>query len=140
MRPPVKDNVRRVNGIISLRLDRLIDHNLEDLVDVPIQLSLSQSPLSLVMNDFASMDATNGNPIDSSPSRPTDLVAPTETRQDKPKEENESTQPSTIMRVHKPIAPFSNRIRNEKDHPHVDKIRDTFSQAKINISLLDAIH
>ena len=32
-----------------------------------------------------------------------------------------------------------NRLRNKKNQPHVDKIRETFSQVKINILLLNAI-
>ena len=36
MRPPTYDNVEGVNAISSLRLGRLINHNSEDLVDVPI--------------------------------------------------------------------------------------------------------
>ena len=47
MRPPIHDNVKRVNVITSPRSGRLIDHNLEDLVDVPVELSLSLSPPSL---------------------------------------------------------------------------------------------
>jgi len=78
MHPPVQDNVKRVNTITSLRSSRLIDHSLEDLVDVPFQLSPSLSPPSLSENDSISRDATDGTPIDLSP--PTNLVDPTKTR------------------------------------------------------------
>ena len=85
MRPLVQDNVKKVNAIASLRSSHLIDYNLEDLVDVPIQLSLSLSPPSLHENDSASRDATVGTPINSSRSRPTDLVDHKETKQDESK-------------------------------------------------------
>jgi len=66
MRPPIQDNVKRVNAITSLRSGHLIDHNLEDLVDVPVEFSPSLSPPSLT--DSASKDATDNTPIDPSPS------------------------------------------------------------------------
>jgi len=65
---PAHDNVKRVNAVTSLRLGRLIDHNLEDLVDVPVNLSPTLSPPSPPENDFTSRDATDGTPITSFPS------------------------------------------------------------------------
>ena len=50
--------MKRVNAATSFGSGRLIDHYLKDLVDVPIQLSLSLSPPSLPVNDFAFRDAT----------------------------------------------------------------------------------
>jgi len=111
--PPVHDNVKRVNAITSLRLSHLIDHSLEDLVDIPIPLSSSLSPPSVSENDSVSRDATEGTPIDSSPSQPTDLVDPEETKQDESKMGNDT--PLTDERVHKPTTPFPNRLRNRKD-------------------------
>ena len=67
MRPLVQNNVKRVNAITSLRSGRLIDHNLEDLMNVLDQFSQSLSPPSPPDNDSASRDATNGTPIDFSP-------------------------------------------------------------------------
>ena len=66
MRPSIQDNVKRVNAITSLRSGRLINHSLEDLMDVPVELSPSLSPPSL--SDSASRDATDSTPIDLSPS------------------------------------------------------------------------
>ena len=40
------------------------------------------------------------------------------------------------MQVQKPIA----GLKGEKDQEHIDKIKETFSQVKINIPLLDTIH
>ena len=137
MRPSVQDNVKRVNTITSLRSGRLIDHNLEDLVDVPVQFSPSLSPSTPPENTSTSGDATDGTPID--PSRPTDLVDPEETKQDEYKKGDDTSQPSTVKRVHKPTATFPNKLRNKKDQTHIDKIRETFSQVKINILLLNAI-
>ena len=70
IRPLVQNTMKRVDVITSLRPGRLIDHNLEDLVDVPVELSLSLSPPSL--SDSALKDATDSTPIDPSPSQPTD--------------------------------------------------------------------
>jgi len=67
------------------------------------------------------------------------LVDPEETNQDESKKADDTSQPSSIKQIHKPVAPFLNRLRNKKDQTHIDKIRETFSQVKINISLLDAI-
>jgi len=68
MRPPVQDNVKRVNAITSLRSGRLIDHSLEDLVDVLVEFSRSLSPPTPSDIDSTSRDATDGIPIDPSPS------------------------------------------------------------------------
>jgi len=94
MRPPIQDYVKR--PITSLRSSRLIDHNLEDFVNVPIQLSLPLSPLSLLDNDSTYRDATDDTPTNSSPSRPINLVDPKETNQDESKEEDDTSQSSTV--------------------------------------------
>ena len=70
--PLAQDNVKRVNARTSLTSDRLIDHNLEDLMDVLVQLSPSLSPPSLPHKD--ARNVTYGNPIDSSPSQYTNLL------------------------------------------------------------------
>jgi len=108
-------------------------------VDVLVELfSISVSTISLY-NDSTSRDATDDTPIDPSPSRPTDLVDLEETKQDESKKRDDISQPSSVERSHKPVASFPNRLRKKKDQTHVDKIRETFSQVKINIPLLDAI-
>jgi len=85
MHPLVQDNVKRVNSITSVKSSRLIDHNSEDLVDVPVELSSSLSPPALSDNDSSSRNATDGTLIDPSPSCPTDLVDLEETKQDESK-------------------------------------------------------
>ena len=64
--PLAQGNVKRVNVITSLRSGCLIYHNLKDLVDVPVELSPSLSPLSLSDNDFACRDATDSTLIEPS--------------------------------------------------------------------------
>jgi len=85
--------VKRVNAITSLRLGRLIDHNLENLVDVPVQFSSSLSPPPLSDNDSAFRDATDGTLTNPYPSRPIDLVNPSETKQDESKKGDDTSQP-----------------------------------------------
>ena len=108
-------------------------------MDVPIQFSPSLSPPSFPKNNFASRDATAGTTIDSSPSPPIGLVDPSKTKQEESKKGYDTSQPSTTKRIYKPLAPFPDKLRNKKDQTHVDKIRETFSQTKINILLLDAV-
>ena len=128
-----------VNAITSLRSGYLIYYNLEDLINVPIQLSPSLTPPSFPKNDYALRDATASIPINSSFSWPTNLVDHKETKDEESRKGDDSSQPLTVEQVHKPTAPFPNRLRNKKDHAHVDKIRETFYQVKINIPLLDVI-
>jgi len=46
-----------------------------------------------------------------------------------------STPPKSIPTA----SPFPNQLKGKKSQTHVDKIREVFSQVKINIPLLDAI-
>ena len=41
--------------------------------------------------------------------------------------------------VHKLIAPFPNRLRNNNKNMHMEKILEMFNQVKLNVPLLDAI-
>ena len=41
--------------------------------------------------------------------------------------------------VHQLIVPFSNKLKSNKQNPHMDKIIEIFNQVKINVPLLDAI-
>jgi len=43
----------------------------------------------------------------------------------------------STSQVHKPIVPFPNRLKNNKQNPHMDKIIEIFNQVKINVPLLD---
>jgi len=55
-----------------------------------------------------------------------------------PSSAKDSSLPPSAERAHKPLYPFSYRLK-KKDQGHIDKMRETFSQVKINIPLLDAI-
>ena len=96
-------------------------------MDVPIQFSPSLSLPSLLENDSTTRDVIEGTLIDSLPFSRTDLVDPRKTKQEESKKGDDTSQPLTVERIHKPVALFSNRLRNKKDQTHVDNIRETFS-------------
>ena len=45
----------------------------------------------------------------------------------------------STSQVYKPIVSFPNRLKNNKQNPHMDKIIEIFNQVKIDVSLLDSI-
>ena len=94
--------------VTSLRSSHLIDHHLHDLMHVLIQVSPSLSLPYLPEYNYAFMNAIEGTPIDSSSSRPANLVDLKETNQNESKDEDDTYQPSIIEWVNKPIAPFPN--------------------------------
>jgi len=56
-----------------------------------------------------------------------------------PSQSDESEKDTSASQVHKPIVPFPNKLKNNKQNPYMDKIIEIFNQVKINVSLLDAI-
>ena len=53
---------------------------------------------------------------------------------------DKSEKDKSSSQVHKPIAPFPNRPKNNsKQNAHMKKILEMFNQVKINVPLLDAI-
>ena len=52
---------------------------------------------------------------------------------------DESKKDKSASKVHKPIVSFSNKLKNNKQNLHMDKIIEIFNQVKVNVSLLDAI-
>ena len=46
--------------------------------------------------------------------------------------------PSSCKKIQTLLPPFLHRLK-KKDQDHIEKMRETFSQVKINIPLLDAI-
>jgi len=56
-----------------------------------------------------------------------------------PSKSDESKTDKSTSQVHKPIVPFCNRLKNNKQNPHMDNIIEIFNQVKINVPLLDAI-
>ena len=57
----------------------------------------------------------------------------------KPFKSDESEKNKSTSQVHQHIVPFPNRLKNNKQNPHMDKIIEIFNQVKINLPLLDAI-
>jgi len=45
----------------------------------------------------------------------------------------------STSQVHQPIVPFPNRLKNNKQNSHMNKIIEIFNQVKINVVLLDDI-
>jgi len=56
-----------------------------------------------------------------------------------PSKSDESKKDKSTSQVHKPIVPFPNKLKNNKQNPHMDKIIEIFNQVKINVPLFDAI-
>ena len=56
-----------------------------------------------------------------------------------PSRSDESKKDKSISQVHKPLALFPNRLKNNKQNAHMYKIIEIFNQVKINMPLLDAI-
>jgi len=50
-----------------------------------------------------------------------------------------SDKDTTTDQVHKPVASFPNRLRNNNKNMHMEKIFEMFNQVKLNVPLLDAI-
>jgi len=148
--------VRKVNAVISLHSDREINNqvrNPNEPCRYPRQIfqnSSSSSPPSSPETSSSSKpdDGTDGvfNDSDTSPS----LESPSEKDEFKKKDSFESVDPSCSKslsssssrfssdKVHIHLPPFPHRLK-KKDQAHVEKMRETFSQVKINIPLLDAI-
>ena len=77
--------------------------------------------------------STPSNPIQHNHTQASTSSSSNPSKPDEP-ETNKST-----SQVYKPIVPFSNRLKNNKQNPHMDKIIEIFNQVKINVPLLDAI-
>ena len=56
-----------------------------------------------------------------------------------PSKSDESETDKSTSQVHQPIVPFPNKLKNNKQNSHMDKIIKIFNQVKINVPLLDAI-
>jgi len=56
-----------------------------------------------------------------------------------PSKSDESEIDKSTSQVHQPIVQFPNRLKNNKQNPHMDKIIEIFNQVKINVSLLDVM-
>jgi len=56
-----------------------------------------------------------------------------------PSKSDESEKDMSTSQVHQPTLPFPNRLKNNKQNSHMDKIIEIFNQVKINLSLLNSI-
>ena len=49
------------------------------------------------------------------------------------------TKDKTAEQVHKPVAPFTNRLRDNNKNMYMEKMLEMFNEVKLNVPLLDAI-
>jgi len=145
------ESMRKVNAAISLRSGREIDNQVRSPNEpcrYPHQFfEKSSSFFSPTGSSSESGDATDGVPNDSdtfhhspeSSSKKDELEKKDTSKSVDPSpSKGHSSSPSSSEKVHMPFPPFPHRLK-KKDQAHVEKMRDTFSQVKINIPLLDAI-
>jgi len=53
-----------------------------------------------------------------------------------PSKSDDSKKDKSASQVHKPIVPFSNRLKNNKQNAHMDKIIEIFNQVNIHVPFL----
>jgi len=123
------NDVRNVNAVISLRSGKKVDTHVgeQQANELP---SPAPSSLSLLCVDV------NPTTVDALPSKEVD--------NSKGDEPIDDSMPPTGIPTSSPCdsatpPSFSNRLKGKKSQTHVDKIREIFSQVKINIPLLDVI-
>jgi len=142
------ESMRKVNAVISLQFGREIDNQVRNFNEpcmYPHQFFQnsysSSSPSSSPETGLSHKpgDATDSVLNDSN--TPPSLESFSKKEEPKEKASFDSVKPpkdSSIEKVHMPLPPFSHRLK-KKDQAHVEKMRETFSQVKVNIPLLDAI-
>ena len=88
-----------------------------------------QDPISILNSapEKLTLDSLAPKPIPIPPSPPS------------VEKDNEKPSEDVIERTFVPKAPFPERLRNNKKHTHMEKIRETFSQVQVNIPLLKSI-
>lgn len=124
------DNLKRVNAVISLRSGKQVDNNICDISDDALNPSSSTSiPSSPAIT---SEEKSNSEPA-------TDNSEKSSEKEANETDKNKSV-PTVSDQTYKPKAPFPHRLTKKKDEGQFEKIRETFSQVKINIPLLDAIN
>jgi len=119
--------VRKVNVAISLRLGKKVDTHVGEpqVNELPSPAPSSLSPPCVDVNPTA---------VDTLPFKEVD-----NSEGDEPIDD--SMPPTSIQNPCVSVPPplFLNRLKGKKSQGHVEKIREIFSQVKINIPLLDAI-
>ena len=144
---------RKVNAAISLCSDRQVDNQVRkpnEPCRSPHQFFQNSASSSSSPPETSSSsepgDATDGVLNDSnthippeSPSKKEELKEKDSSESINPSPSNGSSSPSSSSeKVHMSFPPFSHKLK-KKDQAHVKKMREAFSQVKINIPLLDAI-
>jgi len=86
----------------------------------------------------------SGKKVDNLVSTPSNLIQHNHTQAStlsspNPSKSDEFETNKSINQVYKPIVPFPNKLKNNKQNPHMDEIIEIFNQVKINVPLLDAI-
>ena len=86
----------------------------------------------------------SGKKVDNQVSTPSNFIQHNHTQASTsssphPSKSDESEKDKSTSQVHKSIVPFPNRLNNNKQNLHIDKIIEIFNQVKINVSLLYAI-
>jgi len=123
------NDVRKVNAVISLRSGKKVDTHVGEpqANELPSPAPSSPTPPCVVVNPTV-----------------VDALPPKEVDDSKGDESNDSSTPPKSIPTSSPCVsapppPFPNRLKGKKTQTHVDKIREVFSQVKVNIPLLDAI-
>ena len=138
--------MRKINAVISLRLGQEIDNqvgNFKEPYKFPHDFFQNSSPSFPPVT--GSEDTTDGVPGDSSKDSPLNSSSDQEDLEENDSfglsSPKDSSSPSIFEKAQRPttpLPPFPHTLE-KKDQVNVDKIRETFSQVKINIHLLDAI-
>jgi len=123
------NDVRKVNAVISLRSGKKVDTHVgeQQANELPSPAPSCLSPLCVDVN-LTTVDALPSKEVDNSEGdEPIDDSMPL------------TGIPIPSPCVSAPPPSFPNRLKGKKSQTHVDKIREIFSQVKMNIPLLDAI-
>ena len=134
---------RKMNAVISLQSARDIDNqvrNLNEPYRYPHQFFQNSSPSSSPEIGSPSKlgDATDGVPDDLDSPSPPEPPSKEKNSSDSAKFSLSKGSSSSSFffskKVHMPIPHFSHRLK-KKDQDHIEKMRETFSQVKINFFL-----
>jgi len=142
--------VRKVIAVIYLRSGREVDNqvrNRNELCRYPHQffMNSSLSPSLETGSSSQSGDTTDG--VSNALYSPSSPKSPSNKEKLKEKDSSasvssspskDSSPPSSSKKIQMSLPLFPYRLK-KKDQGHIEKIRETFSQVKINIPLLDAI-
>jgi len=82
----------------------------------------------------------SGKKVDNQVSTPSNSIQHNHTQASTSSSPNfsKSEKDKSTSHMHKPIVPFLNRLKKNKQNPHMAKIIEIFNQVKINVPLLDS--